>query len=169
MKGIHCNLIFFSKKIVIITNQTGINGSKGFNSKLKEEILGKISDIIEELDLPIYAVVAAADDIYKKPRPTIWEKIIPLINNDIIPKAEKSLFVGDAAGRPANWKPKTKKDFSCSDRKFAYNAGIDFKTPEEFFFNEKPAVFSWGGCVPKDVLSKDMPITSLLILKTLFE
>ena len=36
---------------------------------------------------------------------------------------DRSLYVGDAAGRPENWKPKTKKDFSCADRLFAINLG----------------------------------------------
>jgi bifunctional polynucleotide phosphatase/kinase len=47
----------------------------------------------------------------------------------------KSFYCGDAAGRP-----KTKnraKDFSDSDRKFAINCGLEFKTPEMYFLNEK--------------------------------
>lgn len=34
-----------------------------------------------------------------------------------------SFYVGDAAGRPANWQPGKKKDFACSDRLFALNLG----------------------------------------------
>ena len=36
----------------------------------------------------------------------------------------KSFYCGDAAGRVEGWKPKAKKDFSDSDRKFAMNVGI---------------------------------------------
>lgn len=52
-----------------------------------------------------------------------------------------SFYCGDAAGRPDNWAPKKKKDFSCSDRLFAKNLGLKFFTPEEHFLNQKPAPF----------------------------
>ena len=50
----------------------------------------------------------------------------------------ESFYCGDAAGRTAAWNlnPKTKKDFSCSDRLFALNIGIKFFTPEEFFMSK---------------------------------
>lgn len=43
---------------------------------------------------------------------------------------QRSLFVGDAAGRAKGWAPGMKKDFSAGDRMFAANAGIPFSTPE---------------------------------------
>jgi bifunctional polynucleotide phosphatase/kinase len=46
----------------------------------------------------------------------------------------KSIYVGDAAGRPPNWKPGKLKDHSCSDREFAYAIGIPFNTPEEYLW-----------------------------------
>jgi len=52
-----------------------------------------------------------------------------------------------------------KKDFSCGDRTFAYNIGVDFKTPEEFFDGEKPVSFNWDGMDPEEFLaslSKDL-------------
>uniref|UniRef100_A0A674JVB4 Polynucleotide kinase 3'-phosphatase n=1 Tax=Terrapene triunguis TaxID=2587831 RepID=A0A674JVB4_9SAUR len=51
-------------------------------------------------------------------------------------------WVGNAAGRPPNWAPgHKKKDFSCSDRLFALNAGLPFYTPEEFFLGWAPAPY----------------------------
>ena len=48
-----------------------------------------------------------------------------------------SFFVGDAAGRPANPMTGKTKDFKCTDRLFAINAGLTFYTPEEFFLSAK--------------------------------
>ena len=48
-----------------------------------------------------------------------------------------SFFVGDAAGRPANPMTGKAKDFKCTDRLFAINAGLTFYTPEEFFLSAK--------------------------------
>lgn len=46
----------------------------------------------------------------------------------------ESMYIGDAAGRPAVGKKK--KDFSFSDRLFALNVGVKFFTPEEHFLGE---------------------------------
>ena len=66
----------------------------------------------------------------------------------------KRFFFGlDAAGRKKDWKSGKKKDFSCSDRKFAHNSEIDFQTPEEFFLDEKATTeWTWGEKDPKDFL-----------------
>jgi bifunctional polynucleotide phosphatase/kinase len=45
-------------------------------------------------------------------------------NNGVKVDDSKSFYVGDAAGRAKNWAPNKPKDFSCSDRMFAHNAGI---------------------------------------------
>lgn len=37
-------------------------------------------------------------------------------NEGIIPEMKDCIYVGDAAGRPKDWKEGKKKDFSCSDR-----------------------------------------------------
>lgn len=52
-----------------------------------------------------------------------------------------SVFVGDAGGRLADGKASA-KDFSCSDRNFAHNVGVAYKTPEEFFLDEPPRDFT---------------------------
>ena len=63
---------------------------------------------------------------------------------------DHSLYVGDAAGRLKSLSRKA--DFSCSDRKFAYNVGVEFQTPEEFFLKEKRnEKWEWGGFDPTSV------------------
>jgi len=129
-------------KIVIFTNQSGINGDpKDFQKGV--EIKAKIDMIIHELKIPVHAFIATAEDIYRKPSTEMWEFMVRNCIGNMKLDTEGSLFVGDAAGRVAGWKKGLNADFSCCDRKFAYNIGITFLTPEEFFLNEKPAEFEW--------------------------
>jgi len=64
--------------------------------------------------------------------PGMWVELERIFRSDnvCIDKAA-SFFVGDAAGRPA--------DFAATDRKWASNVGIPFFTPEEYFL-QLPAV-----------------------------
>jgi len=62
-------------------------------------------------------------------------------------------YVGDAAGRPKNWNPGKKKDFSCSDRLFAINISCKFFTPEEFFLSQKQAKFEMPKFDPRNIKS----------------
>ena len=68
----------------------------------------------------------------------MWDELLEDMDLDVNegPDLEASFFVGDAGGRPAT--SQVKADHSCSDRNFAANVGIDFKTPEEYFLNEEP-------------------------------
>jgi len=65
---------------------------------------------------------------------------------------DSSFYIGDAAGRAEGWENGRKKDFSCSDRKFAANVGIKFQTAEEFFLDQSPAAFDWGGFDPHSIV-----------------
>uniref|UniRef100_UPI00358E7124 bifunctional polynucleotide phosphatase/kinase isoform X4 n=1 Tax=Myxine glutinosa TaxID=7769 RepID=UPI00358E7124 len=100
-------------KVVFLTNQMGI--SRG---KLQPEVFKtKVEAIIETLQLPVQVLVATGRDVYRKPVLGMWEYLCDKANDGISVDVTKSLYVGDAAGRPANWAPgKKKKDFSCSDR-----------------------------------------------------
>ena len=55
-------------------------------------------------------------------------------NGNIQIDQSNSFYCGDAAGRVRG---KGKKDFSCSDRLFALNAGLKFYVPEELFLKRK--------------------------------
>nr|XP_033817011.1 bifunctional polynucleotide phosphatase/kinase [Geotrypetes seraphini] len=125
-------------KIVFFTNQLGI--SRG---KLQPEVFkAKTEAVLEKLGLPVQVFVATGAGIYRKPVLGMWDFLCEKANDGIKVDVEQSLYVGDAAGRPANWAPdRKKKDFSCSDRLFALNAGLPFFTPEEFFLGWKEAPF----------------------------
>ncbi|XP_054848268.1 bifunctional polynucleotide phosphatase/kinase [Eublepharis macularius] len=126
-------------KVVIFTNQLGI--SRG---RLRPEVFkAKLEAVIEQLGIPVQALVASGSGIYRKPVLGMWDHLCKKANGDLSVSLNQSVYVGDAAGRPPNWAPgHKKKDFSCSDRVFALNAGLPFKTPEEYFLGWKEAPFS---------------------------
>ncbi len=84
----------------------------------------------------------------------MWDYMVENDNDNIKPDLKSCCYVGDAAGRPKNWEPGKPRDFSCSDRKFAANIGIQFYTPEEYFLGGKPGPFDWGTCEPSKTLQE---------------
>ncbi|KAJ8256549.1 hypothetical protein COCON_G00187010 [Conger conger] len=126
-------------KVVFFTNQMGI--ARG---KLRPEVFkSKVEDILSTLKLAVQVFVATGPGVYRKPVMGMWEHLCEKANDGVTVDKSQSFFVGDAAGRPANWAPgKKKKDFSCSDRLFALNIGLTFHTPEEFFLGWKSAPYS---------------------------
>ncbi|XP_069461738.1 bifunctional polynucleotide phosphatase/kinase isoform X2 [Ambystoma mexicanum] len=135
-------------KIVFLTNQLGI--SRG---KLRPEVFkAKAEAIIEKLGVPVQVLVATGMGIYRKPALGMWHHLCQKANAGIKVDVEESVYVGDAAGRPANWAPdRKKKDFSCSDRLFALNIGMKFSTPEEYFLGWKKAQFQLPSFDPRKV------------------
>lgn len=123
-------------QIIIMTNQKKISIQKELkagrsDSKSLANFKEKVSAIMRQLDIPMSVYAATEDDENRKPRLGMWKEFLDDYDLDAdgvdLPN---SLFVGDAAGRP--------KDHSSSDRGFAANVGIPFKTPEEFFLGIAP-------------------------------
>uniref|UniRef100_A0A673BHG2 Polynucleotide kinase 3'-phosphatase n=1 Tax=Sphaeramia orbicularis TaxID=375764 RepID=A0A673BHG2_9TELE len=115
--------------------------------------------------------VASGPGIYRKPVMGMWNHLCEKANDDVPVDKTKSLYVGDAAGRPENWAPgKKKKDFSCSDRLFALNIGLQFHTPEEFFLGWKSAPYRLPEFDPRKLDSNarlyDPPSASFTSSKT---
>ncbi|KAH0626688.1 hypothetical protein JD844_001795 [Phrynosoma platyrhinos] len=125
-------------KLVIFTNQLGIS-----HGRLRPEVFkAKVEAVIEQLGIPLQVFVATSAGIYRKPVLGMWNHLCEKVNGDLAVSLQESVYVGDAAGRPPNWAPgHKKKDFSCSDRLFALNAGLPFYTPEEYFLGWKKASF----------------------------
>ena len=138
-------------KVVFFTNQGGIEkGHTDFKTVTK-----KIGNIIDAVGIPIQVFASTGSDHYRKPSPEMWKYMADNCNGGVSIDLSKSMYIGDAAGRPKNWKSNTSKDFSCGDRKFALNVGIEFYTPEEFFSGEKPyGDFEWRSMNPKEFYEK---------------
>jgi len=117
----------------------------------KSDITGKILDIVKDIHLPIQVFISASEGLYQKPNTNMWEYMVNEYNDGLVPDLAVSFYCGDAAGRPSEWQSGSKKDFSCSDRKFAFNIGLPFYTPDEFFLEGLKAPFDWGTIDPAKI------------------
>eukprot|EP00331_Platyophrya_macrostoma_P032117 CAMPEP_0176443550 /NCGR_PEP_ID=MMETSP0127-20121128/22504_1 /TAXON_ID=938130 /ORGANISM="Platyophrya macrostoma, Strain WH" /LENGTH=610 /DNA_ID=CAMNT_0017828829 /DNA_START=72 /DNA_END=1904 /DNA_ORIENTATION=- len=141
-------------RVVIFSNQSGI-GNKGWDESKAKDIRGKIIDLQKSAGIPIGAVIATKEDNFRKPSTAMWDTIFkqygiseqPTSTQCVTIDASKSFYCG--AGRHVLTMAGRKKDFSCSDRKFAYNLGIQFFTPEELFLGRSSESFDWDGVSPE--------------------
>jgi len=137
-------------KIVIMTNQNGVDKGKITVETLQK----KLKQIIQDLGEEIIIMAALKEDHNRKPNIGIWNYLQKIYKCN---KTE-SYYVGDAAGRPQGWRKMImkkssnqnrlydgKKDHSACDRKMALNIGLKFYTPEEFFFNDP--IFPYNDCI----------------------
>ncbi|GJN87618.1 hypothetical protein Rhopal_000573-T1 [Rhodotorula paludigena] len=120
--------------IVLFSNQ-GVNAVKLSHFRKKLPLLANA------LEIPFRAFAAFDFNEFRKPAPGMWDAFVHQCNGGVV-DYDTSFYVGDAAGRPADW--------NDTDRKFAINCGLTFFTPEEFFLG-KPVSnnFSLKGWDPK--------------------
>ncbi|RPA97951.1 PNK3P-domain-containing protein [Choiromyces venosus 120613-1] len=116
--------------IVIFTNQAALKQPKKESANLTKFKL-KVAAVLDSLDIPLTVYAATANDRYRKPRVGMWEEMVDDYDLDAHGvDLDASYLIGDAAGRDG--------DHSDSDRHWAANVGIGFRTPEEFFLGEMP-------------------------------
>ena len=125
-------------KIVIMSNQGGVSSGMVTSDTLKNKFI----QIQKSLKIPFQFLCSTESDEFRKPGTGMWKYFIKNCNDKVEVDMSNSFYWGDAAGRP---KSKTRsKDFSDSDRKFAINCGLEFKTPEMYFLNEKEKLPALG-------------------------
>ena len=138
--------------IAVFSNQSSVSTKKGITP-----LYTKLTNLINELQTigvtRIIFFLAIKRDYNRKPSPSMWNLFVNKFNSKIVPK--DTVFVGDAAGR-AN-------DFSCSDRKFAYNCKLEFMTPEQFFTQSNPEPFEWKGYNHHSIMSTNVLSVTLTL------
>lgn len=137
-------------RVVILSNQAGINlrpDPKSKGPKTPKRLPAwkqKLNAVLTQLDFPTSVYAATGKDMFRKPRPGMWKELCEDYDlSEAVVDKEGSFFIGDAGGRVAERAGEV-KDFSCSDRNFAHNLGIGYKTPEEYFLGENPRKFQQG-------------------------
>jgi bifunctional polynucleotide phosphatase/kinase len=94
-------------RVVIFTNQNGI--AKGHANA--NDIKKKIETLQKELEIPLTALIATEDDMFRKPSLGMWKFFVDSLNGKVVVDVAKSFYCGDAAGRVKG----KKKDFSDTD------------------------------------------------------
>ncbi|XP_041376109.1 uncharacterized protein F21D5.5-like isoform X2 [Gigantopelta aegis] len=125
-------------KIVFFTNQLGVSRGKIKIEDLKEKLI----NVVSKCAVPVQILVSTGSGLFRKPCSGMWQHFCKKLNNSVKVNMKESFYCGDAAGRPQNWCPGRKKDFSCSDRLFALNIGLKFYTPEELIKDQKPSAYN---------------------------
>nr|CCC48307.1 putative polynucleotide kinase 3'-phosphatase [Trypanosoma vivax Y486] len=127
--------------VVVLSNQAGIGGKK-WNEKKADAVKRKILLLSESLNVPFTALLSTKDNEWRKPSVGMWnlleEHIRSTVKEDVAIDGQQRgfvFYVGDAAGRTITTLAGRKRDFSCSDRKFALNIGVPFLTPEQLYLH----------------------------------
>lgn len=117
--------------IIIFSNQSSFE-------KKKDIIISRIEKLNNYLidSVPLQIFISISNDFNRKPNTGMLDFFL---SQNKLTLNKNSFYVGDAAGRieSINYK----RDFSCSDRMFALNTGLNFYTPETFYNNNEKREF----------------------------
>ena len=107
--------------IAVVSNQGGLSLKDDPKTIKADQIRlsqfkAKAESVLSKLDIPISVYAGTARDGYRKPRTGMWTELIEDydLDTDGGPDLQRSIFVGDAAGRLA--RGTVKPDHSSSDR-----------------------------------------------------
>ncbi|XP_065861953.1 polynucleotide 3'-phosphatase ZDP-like [Euphorbia lathyris] len=118
-------------KLVIFTNESNIDRWKNKRQVAVDSKLGRLSNFIKHVKVPIQVFVACGysngkvEDPFRKPKHGMWQIMEKHFNSGISIDMDQSFYVGDAAGRI--------NDHSDADIKFAKAIGLKFLVPEDYF------------------------------------
>ena len=114
-----------NRRFVIFTNQAGVD-KHTTSAAVREPVFG-----LPQLLGPEPCIIFASVDqnSYRKPRTGMFDLFCQEYNGGVKVDAHRSVYVGDAAGRPKT--STAKKDHSNADFLFAINCGFNFLTPEQ--------------------------------------
>ncbi|ADM11774.1 DNA 3'-phosphatase [Encephalitozoon intestinalis ATCC 50506] len=110
------------------------NQSQLIRLNVLEEFVEKVCNILADLDAPIVFLAALERNEYRKPSTGMYEYICREYVDES--KITKKIYVGDAVNSSLG----PGHTNSC-DSKFAHNAGMEFKHPDEFFRGTKLVYF----------------------------
>ncbi|KAF7822629.1 polynucleotide 3'-phosphatase ZDP isoform X1 [Senna tora] len=123
-------------KLVIFTNESNIERWKNKRQVAVDSKVGRLNSFIKKVKVPIQVFIACGlgksgkagskeDDLFRKPKPGVWQLMEKHFNSGIPIDMDQSFYVGDAAGR--------EQDHSDADIKFAEAIGLKFYVPEDYF------------------------------------
>jgi bifunctional polynucleotide phosphatase/kinase len=104
--------------VIIVSNQGGIKTTQA----KADEWMEKLSNIVKACNIEMKIMCSVSKNKYRKPNDTFVKEFFPS------KMYKDSFYCGDAVGRDG--------DFSDTDYKFAINARINFKTPENIFLGQ---------------------------------